>query len=165
MITLKRHYGPGRSKMRVCVISGVIKDSKVLQAVSASFALACEFYVCNAEWFTPVPGLGPELCHGRGLACLAFPRPWDCVSVTVALGVSSVMVSGLACGSGTRAPLWPILPSTDTRVVSVAFKLRVKVLRSTTTHNSACTTWTLHRGSRVHLGGSRILLRVSLPLV
>ncbi len=27
------------------------------------------------------------------------------------------MVSGLACGSGTRAPLWPILPSTDTRVV------------------------------------------------
>ena len=82
--------------MRVCVISGVIKDSKVLQALSASFAQACEFYVCNAEWFTPVPGLGPELCHGRGLACLAFPRPWDCVSVTVALGVSSVMVSGLA---------------------------------------------------------------------
>ena len=102
-------------EMRVCVISGVIKDSKVLQALSASFALACEFYVCNAEWFTstPVPGLGPELCHDRGLACLAFPRPWDCVGVTVALGVSSVMVSGLACGSGTRAPLWPILPSTD----------------------------------------------------
>ena len=71
-----------------------------------------------------MPGLGPELC-------LAFPRPWDCVSVTVALGVSSVLVSGLACGSGMRVPLWPTLPSTDTRVVSVA--LRVKVLRST--HN------------------------------
>ncbi len=54
-------------------------------------------------------------------------------SVTVALGVSSVLVSGLACGSGARAPLWPILPSTDTRVVSVV--LRVIVLRST--HNSA----------------------------
>ena len=115
---------PNRSKMRVCVISGVIKDSKVLQALSASFALACEFYVCNAELFTPVPGLGPQLC-------LAFPRPRDCVSVTVALGVSSVLVSGLACGSGTRAPLWPILPSTDIRVVSVV--LRVIVLRST--HN------------------------------
>ena len=114
--------------MRVCVISGVIKDSKVLQALSAAFAQACEFYVCNAEWFTPVPGLGPELCHDRGLA---LPHPWDWVGVTVALGVSSVVVSGLACGSGTRAPLWPILPSTDTRVVSVV--LRVKVLRST--HN------------------------------
>jgi hypothetical protein len=41
------------------------------------------------------------------------------------------MVSGLASGSGTRAPLWPILPSTDTSVVSVV--LRVNVLRST--HN------------------------------
>ncbi len=49
-----------------------------------------------------MPRLGPELCHDRGLACLAFPRPWDCVGVTVALGVTSVMVSGLACGSGTR---------------------------------------------------------------
>ena len=129
VITLKWHYSPNRSKMRVCVISGVIKDSKVLQALSAAFAQACEFYVCNAEWFTPVPGLGPELCHDRGLA---LPHPWDWVGVTVALGVSSVVVSGLACGSGTRAPLWPILPSTDTRVVSVV--LRVKVLRST--HNS-----------------------------
>ncbi len=102
MITLKWHYSPDRSKMRVCVISGVIKDTKVIQALSATFARACELYVCNAEWFTPVPGLGPELCHDRGLACLAFPRPWDCVGVTVALGVSSqahwqaVMVSGLA---------------------------------------------------------------------
>ena len=94
-----------------------------------SFAQACSFSIATLQWHTPVPGLGPELCHDRGLA---FPRPWDCVGVTVALGVSSVMVSGLACGSGTRAPLWPILPSTDTRVVSVV--LRVNVLRST--HNS-----------------------------
>ena len=128
VITLKWHYSPNRSKMRVCVISGVIKDSKVLQALSAAFAQACEFYVCNAEWFTPVPGLGPELCHDRGLA---LPHPWDWVGVTVALGVSSVVVSGLACGRCMRAPLGPISPSTDTRVVSVV--LRVKVLRST--HN------------------------------
>ena len=44
----------------------------------------------------------------------------DCVGVTVALGVSSVMVSGLASGRRVRAPLWPILPSTDTRVVRLA---------------------------------------------
>jgi hypothetical protein len=71
------------------------------------------------EWrITPVPGLGPELCqcHDRGLA---LPRPWDCVGVTVALGVSSVMVSGLASGRRVRAPLWPILPSTDRRDTSV----------------------------------------------
>jgi hypothetical protein len=115
--------------------SGVIKDSKVYTDMSAEFAQACDFKFVTLQWHTPVPGLGPELCHDRGLACLAFPlaRPWDCVgvTVTVALGVSSVMVSGLACGSGTRAPLWPILPSTDTRAASVV--LRVKVLRST--HN------------------------------
>ena len=80
-----------------------------------------------------MPGLGPELCHDRSHACLGFPRPWHRRCVTVALGVPSVVVSGLASGSGTRAPLWPILPSTDTRVVSVV--LRVKVLRST--HNSS----------------------------
>ncbi len=75
-----------------------------------------------------MPGLGPELCHDRGLA---LPRPGlargdvvdrDCVGVTVALGVSSVMVSGLASGRCTRAPLWPLLPSTDTRVVSVVLE-------------------------------------------
>jgi hypothetical protein len=59
-----------------------------------SFAQACSFSIATLQWHTPVPGLGPELCH-------AFPRPWDCKCVTVALGVSSVMVSGLACGSGT----------------------------------------------------------------
>ena len=60
-----------------------------------SFAQACSFSIATLQWHTPVPGLGPGLC-------LAFPRPWDCVGVTVALGVTSVMVSGLACGSGTR---------------------------------------------------------------
>ena len=50
---------------------------------------ACDFKFATLKWFTPVPGLGPELCHDRGLA---LPRPWDCVGVTVALGVSSVVV-------------------------------------------------------------------------
>jgi hypothetical protein len=52
--------------------------------MSAEFAQACEFYVCNAERVTPVPGLGPELCHDRGLA---LPHP----CVAVALGVPSVI--------------------------------------------------------------------------
>ena len=94
-----------------------------------SFAHACSFSIATLQWHTPVPGLGPELCHDRSHVS---PRPWYRECVTVALGVPSVMVSGLASGSGTRAPLWPILPSTDTRVVSVV--LRVSVLRST--HNS-----------------------------
>ena len=99
--------------------------------MSVEFAQACDFKFATLHWLAPVPGLGPELCHDRGLA---LPRPWDCVGVTVALGVSSqaAMVSGLACGRCMRAPLWPISPSTDTRVASVV--LRVKVLRST--HNS-----------------------------
>jgi hypothetical protein len=98
-----------------------------------SFAQACSFSIATLQWHTPVPGLGSELCHDRSHACLGFPRPWYRRCVTVALGVPSVMVSGLASGSGMRTPLWPILPSTDTRVVSVV--LRVSVLRST--HNSA----------------------------
>ncbi len=53
--------------------------------MSAEFAQACGFKFATLQWFTPVPGLGPELCHDRGLA---LPRPWDCVGVTVALGVS-----------------------------------------------------------------------------
>ena len=61
-----------------------------------SFARACSFSIATLQWLTPVPGLGPELCLG-------FPRPWYRRCVTVALGVPSVMVSGLASGSGTRA--------------------------------------------------------------
>ncbi len=38
-----------------------------------------------------MPGLGPDLCHDRGLA---LPRPWDSVGVTVALGVPSVIGTG-----------------------------------------------------------------------
>ena len=60
-----------------------------------SFAQACSFSIATLQWFTPVPGLGLELCHDRSLACLAFPRSWERQYVTVALGVSSVMVSGL----------------------------------------------------------------------
>ena len=84
--------------------------------MSAEFAQACDFKFATLQWFTPVPGLGPELCHDRGLALrplphpwdcrgLALPHPWDCVGVTVALGVSSVVVPGLACGRCIRAPL------------------------------------------------------------
>ena len=71
--------------------------------MSAEFAQACDFKFATLQWFTPVPGLGPELCHDRGPALphpwdcrgLALPHPWDCVGVTVALGVSSVVVPGL----------------------------------------------------------------------
>ena len=66
--------------------------------MSAEFAQACDF-----KFATPVPGLGPELCHDRGLALphpwdcrgLALPHPWDCVGVTVAEGVDL-----LCCDSG-----------------------------------------------------------------
>ena len=46
--------------------------------MSAEFAQACDFKFATLQWFqvTPVPGLGPELCHDRSLVCLAFPRPW-----------------------------------------------------------------------------------------
>ena len=40
---------------------------------------------------SPLSGLGPELCHDRGPD---LPHPRDCVSVTVAHGVASVVVSG-----------------------------------------------------------------------
>jgi hypothetical protein len=50
-----------------------IKDSKVcytdLNLLECSVCTSLpvpEFYVCTAEWFTPVPGLGPGLCHDRG---------------------------------------------------------------------------------------------------
>jgi hypothetical protein len=45
-----------------------------------SFAQACSFSIATLQWHTPVPGSGPDLYHDRGLA---FPRPWDCVGVTV----------------------------------------------------------------------------------
>jgi hypothetical protein len=98
----------------------------------AEFAQACDFKFATLQWLTPVPGLGPDLCHDRGLAHLTTSLEManvadrrDCVGVTVALGVSSVMVSGLAFGRRVRAPLWPILPSNDTRVVSVVLRVDV----------------------------------------
>ncbi len=69
--------------------------------MSAEFAQACDFKLATLKRFTPVPGLGPELSHDRGLA---LPHPWDCVGVAVALGVPSVVDSGLAYGRSTRAP-------------------------------------------------------------
>jgi hypothetical protein len=57
--------------------------------MSAEFAQACEFYVCNAEWFTPVPGLGPELCHD-------FPRPW--VRQMCDSGTGSILCYGIGTG-------------------------------------------------------------------
>ena len=82
--------------------------------MSAEFAQACDFKFATLrlQWFAPVPGLGPELCHDRGPALphpwdfrgLALPHPWDCVGVTVALGVSSVIVPGLV--------MWQVYEST-----------------------------------------------------
>ncbi len=86
----------------------------------AESAQARDFKFATLKWFqvTPVSGLGPELRHARGLA---LPHPWDCVGVTVALGLwespLSVIGSGLAYGRCMRAPFWPLSPSTDTRVV------------------------------------------------
>ncbi len=57
--------------------------------MSAEFAQACDFKFATLKRFTPVPGLGPELSHDRGLA---LPHPWDCVEQ-------------LWCDSGTRSPL------------------------------------------------------------
>ena len=86
-----------------------------------SFAQACDFRFATLQWFTPVPGLGPELCHDRGLALphpwdcrlggLALPHPWNCVGVTVALGVSSVVVPG----SG----MWQVYMSTPWADIAV----------------------------------------------
>ena len=46
------------------------------------------------------PGLGPSLCHDRGLA---LPHPRDCAGVTVAQGVISVIVSGLPVADAVTA--------------------------------------------------------------
>ena len=118
--------------MKVCVIRSykrlqigtdircrVLHKPVVLVLQRCSGILLCQDLVLSSVTTETLP---VSTSHVHGIA----------KSVTVALGVPSVMVSGLACGSGMRVPLWPILPSTDTRVVSVV--LRVKVLRST--HNS-----------------------------
>ena len=43
--------------------------------MSAEVAQACDFKFATLQWFTPVPGLGPELCHDRGPA---LPHPCGC---------------------------------------------------------------------------------------
>ena len=40
--------------------------------MSAEVAQACDFKFATLQWFTPVPGLGPELCHDLGLV---LPHP------------------------------------------------------------------------------------------
>ena len=76
--------------------------------MSAEFAQACDFKFATLQWFTPVPGLGPELCHDRGPA---LPHPWYFGGV--ALGVSSVVVPGLACG------MWHVYQSTPWADIAV----------------------------------------------
>ncbi len=67
------------------------------------------------------------------VALPGLPHSRHCVqvSVTVAQGVISVIVSGLADGRCVRAPIGPLSPSTgDSRVLVVPVVLKAKVLRS-----------------------------------
>jgi hypothetical protein len=63
-----------------------------------------------------------------GQASRGHPRR-DCASVTVAHGITSVIISWWAYCSSARALGHPLFPSADTRLVAVV--LRVQVLRST----------------------------------
>ena len=94
--------------MRVCVISGVIKDSKVLQALSASFAQACEFHVCNAKWFTPVPAL-----PGLGPALSRLPRATSMGLCWCDSGTGSLLCYGFGTG------IWQAYESTPLAVIAV----------------------------------------------
>ena len=78
--------------------------------MSAEFAQACDFKFATLQWLTPVPGLGPELCHDRGLA---LPHPWDCVGVTQWPGTGSL----LCCGSGIG--MWQVYKSTPLADIAV----------------------------------------------
>ena len=71
----------------------------------------------NGSTVFTVPGPSPELrvCHDRGPD---LPHPRDCVSVTVAHGITSVIISWWAYCSSTPALGYPLFPSTDTRVVA-----------------------------------------------
>ena len=57
---------------------------------------------------SPVPGLGPDLCHDRGLA---LPHPTCGVRMPVAHGVPSVIVPGWRCGHCQWISLRPELES------------------------------------------------------
>jgi hypothetical protein len=68
--------------------------------MSAEFAQACNFKFATLKWFTPVSGLGPELCPDRGLA---LPHPWD--RRGLALGTTSMGLCWCDSGRGTGSPL------------------------------------------------------------
>ena len=76
-----------------------------------SFAQACSFSIATLQWHTPVPGLGPELCHDRDLACLDFPRPWDRQECDSGTG------SSLCYGIGTG--MWQWYESTPVADIAV----------------------------------------------
>ena len=84
--------------------------------MSAEFAQACGFKFATLQWFTPVPGLGLELCHDRSHACLAFPRPfprpWYRECVTVALP-GSLLCHGFGTG------IWQACESTPVADIAV----------------------------------------------
>jgi hypothetical protein len=89
--------------------------------LNAQFASACEFYVCNAEWFAPEPGLGPDLSHdsdrlgallGRGVAPMQAPPSPPCPpvftgffasSLVARLGFLSSSSSGALCDCSVRS--------------------------------------------------------------
>ena len=75
------------------------------------FAQACSFSIATLQWHTPVPGLGPELCHDRDLACLDFPRPWDRQECDSGTG------SSLCYGIGTG--MWQWYESTPVADIAV----------------------------------------------
>jgi hypothetical protein len=54
-------------KKRVCVIPE-LKTPKLYRLMVQSLHKPVMF--ATLKWFTPVPGLGPELCHDRGLCGL-----------------------------------------------------------------------------------------------
>ena len=74
--------------------------------MSAEFAQACDFKFATLQWFTPVPGLGPELCHDRGPATSMWLLRCDS-------GTGSL----LCCGSGIG--MWQVYESTPLADIAV----------------------------------------------
>jgi hypothetical protein len=77
--------------------------------MSAEFAQACDFKFVTLQWLAPVPGLGPDLCHDRGLA---FPRPWE-VLCWCDSGTGSLLCYGFGTG------MWQWYESTPLAVTAV----------------------------------------------
>ena len=78
-----------------------------------SFAQVCSFSIATLQWHTPVPGLGPELCHDRGLA---FPRPLALHGMGLCW-CDSGTGSLLCCGFGTG--MWQWYESTPVADIAV----------------------------------------------